>query len=197
MWIRDKLPLSLPNVRPILYGYNTALIKSHSFQSIFDLALALYHHLRANGWMSPTCKPLSFLAHSLGGIVLKQVFLLIANRIDRDGPARQIIKGAVFFGVPNFGMKQSPLAAVVEGQPNVELIAKLEVNSTYLRQLDDQFSGISYLQNCSLYWAYETEESPTLAVSGRIISVYHVRRPLTLCSRIPKGYGQGRDPERF
>ncbi|KAI1778565.1 hypothetical protein F4818DRAFT_304526 [Hypoxylon cercidicola] len=163
MWIRDKLPWSLPNVRPILYGYDTTLIDSHSFQSIFDLALGLIHHLRANGWVSPTCKPLSFLAHSLGGLVVKQAFVLIASRIERDSPIRQAIKGAVFFGVPNFGMEQSHLAVVVKGQPNAELIENLKLDSTYLRQLDEQFSGISYLQNCSLHWGYETQKSPTVA----------------------------------
>lgn len=170
MWIRDQLPWSLPKVRPILYGYDTTLIDSHSFQSIYDLALGLVHHLRANGWASPTCKPLLFLSHSLGGIVLKQAFLLLASQIERFDPIRRAIKGAVFFGVPNFGMEQSHLAIVVEEQPNAELIGQLEVDSEDLRVLDQQFSGISYLQNCSLHWGYETESSPTLAVSNRNIN---------------------------
>ncbi|KAI0097786.1 hypothetical protein F4776DRAFT_658498 [Hypoxylon sp. NC0597] len=162
MWIRDTLPKSLPHIRPILYGYDTSLVKSQSFQSIFDIALGLISHLRANGWASPTCKPLAFLAHSLGGIVLKQAFVSLAHRIERDDPILHAIKGAVLFGVPNLGMEQSHLEAVVDGQPNKQLIADLSLNSEYLQQLDEQFSGISYLQNAILYWCYETRKSPTV-----------------------------------
>ncbi|OTA53967.1 hypothetical protein K449DRAFT_389512 [Hypoxylon sp. EC38] len=162
MWIRDTLPKSLPHIRPILYGYDTTLIKSQSFQSIFDLALGLINQLKANGWASSTCKPLAFLAHSLGGIVLKQAFVALANRIERDDPILHAIKGAVLFGVPNLGMEQSHLEAIVEGQPNMQLISNLSLDSPYLRQLDEQFSGISYLQNALLYWCYETRKSPTV-----------------------------------
>ncbi|KAI1466204.1 uncharacterized protein F4812DRAFT_452075 [Daldinia caldariorum] len=166
MWIRDALPQSLRNVRPILYGYDTTLVESLSFQTIFDLALGLINQLKANGWTLPTCKPLVFLAHSLGGIVLKQAFVSLANKIDRDDPIRQAIRGAVFFGVPNLGMEQSHLMAVVEGQANVQLVEDLSVQSEYLRQLDKQFSGISYLQDALLYWCYETKKSPTVALDS-------------------------------
>ncbi|OTA93958.1 hypothetical protein M434DRAFT_395188 [Hypoxylon sp. CO27-5] len=162
MWIRDTLPKSLPHIRPILYGYDTTLVKSQSFQSIFDIALGLISHLKANGWASPTCKPLAFLAHSLGGIVLKQAFVSLAHRIKHDDPILHAIKGAVLFGVPNLGMEQSHLEAVVDGQPNKQLISDLSVNSEYLQQLDEQFGGISYLQNAILYWCYETRKSPTV-----------------------------------
>ncbi|KAK9413454.1 putative NACHT domain-containing protein [Seiridium unicorne] len=162
MWIRDALPKSLPAIRPILYGYDTTLVNSNSFQSILDLALGLLNQIKANGWNSPTSKPLVFLAHSLGGIVLKQAFVSLANSMQRDDLLRNAIKGAIFFGVPNLGMEQSHLLAMVNGQPNAAIIADLSVNSQYLCQLDKQFSGIAYLQGVQLYWAYETRKSPTV-----------------------------------
>ncbi|KAI8959655.1 hypothetical protein F5Y11DRAFT_297789 [Daldinia sp. FL1419] len=166
MWIRDALPQSLRNVRPILYGYDTTLVESLSFQTIFDLALGLISQLKANGYTLPTCKPLAFLAHSLGGIVLKQAFVSLANKIERDDPIRQAIRGAIFFGVPNLGMVQSHLMAIVQGQANMQLVEDLSVQSTYLQQLDQQFSGISYLQDAVLYWCYETKKSPTVALDS-------------------------------
>ncbi|KAI1643999.1 uncharacterized protein F4817DRAFT_231917 [Daldinia loculata] len=169
MWIRDALPQSLRNVRPILYGYDTTLVESLSFQTIFDLALGLINQLKANGWTLPTCKPLVFLAHSLGGIVLKQAFVSLANKIERDDPIRQAIRGAVFFGVPNLGMAQSHLMAVVEGQANMQLVEDLSIQSDYLQYLDQQFSGISYLQDALLYWCYETKKSPTVALDSNNI----------------------------
>ncbi|KAI1211597.1 uncharacterized protein F4807DRAFT_450786 [Annulohypoxylon truncatum] len=166
MWIRDALPKSLPNVRPILYGYDSTLVKSHSFQSTFDLALALINQLKANGWVSPTCKPLAFLAHSLGGIILKQALVSLAGMNERDSPILRVMKGAVFFGVPNLGMEQSHLEAVVVGQANTELIQTLSPKSPYLFQLDKQFTGISEIQNCLLYWCYETTKSSTVTLDS-------------------------------
>ncbi|KAI1394354.1 uncharacterized protein F4822DRAFT_45648 [Hypoxylon trugodes] len=167
MWIRDALPQSLPSVRPILYGYDTTLLRSRSFQSIFDLAIGLIGQLKANGWSSPTCKPLVFLAHSLGGVVLKQAFVSLANRIERDDGILRAMKGAVFFGVPNLGMEQSHLLAVVDGQPNEQLIADLSPESAYLQKLDKQFNGISCLQDALLYWCYETRKSPTVILNSK------------------------------
>ncbi|KAI1475154.1 hypothetical protein F4774DRAFT_303114 [Daldinia eschscholtzii] len=166
MWIRDALPQSLRNIRPILYGYDTTLVESLSFQTIFDLALGLINQLKANGWTLPTCKPVVFLAHSLGGIVLKQAFVSLANKLERDDPIRQAIRGAVFFGVPNLGMEQSHLMAVVEGQANMQLVEDLSIQSDYLQHLDQQFSGISYLQDALLYWCYETKKSPTVILDS-------------------------------
>lgn len=162
MWIRDALPKSMPNIRPILYGYDTTLVDSNSFQSIFDLARGLLDQLKANGWASPAPKPLIFLAHSLGGLVLKQALVFLANHIERDDPMRRAIIGAVLFGVPNLGMEQSRLFAMVEGKTNAALVAELAPGSKYLEQLHEQFTGISYLQDCLLYWAYETCKSPTV-----------------------------------
>ncbi|KAI1111016.1 hypothetical protein F5Y14DRAFT_454429 [Nemania sp. NC0429] len=162
MWIRDALPRSLPNIRPIIYGYDTALQGSTSFQSIFDLSLGLIQNLAANGWSSPLCKPLVFLAHSLGGLVLKQTFVTLANKTP-DAPILRSTQGVVFFGVPNSGMEQSELLSVVKGQPNSGLVSDLSLHSPYTRQLDQQFIGISALQDTLLYWGYETKESPTVA----------------------------------
>ncbi|KAK5992042.1 hypothetical protein PT974_05438 [Cladobotryum mycophilum] len=71
MWIRDELPTKLPGVRAILYGYDTTLVNSRSFQTIPDLALSFIAELKANGWTSLTAKPIMFLAHSLGGVINK------------------------------------------------------------------------------------------------------------------------------
>lgn len=81
MWIRDKLPQFLPMVRFATYGYETKLFPSTSFQSVPDLAISLVAVLRSCGWSSPTAKPLIFLAHSLGGAVLKQAPALAAREV--------------------------------------------------------------------------------------------------------------------
>ena len=41
MWLRDSLPADLPGVQVLLYGYDTRLLESHSFQGIEDIARRL------------------------------------------------------------------------------------------------------------------------------------------------------------
>jgi hypothetical protein len=41
MWLRDALPLDFPNARILIYGYDTWLVRSSSFQNLTDLGRAL------------------------------------------------------------------------------------------------------------------------------------------------------------
>lgn len=79
MWIRDELPQRLPGVRFLTYGYDTALYGSTSFQIISELAISLVETMKAIGWSAPSSKPVLFIAHSLGGVVLKQALVMLAG----------------------------------------------------------------------------------------------------------------------
>lgn len=41
MWLRDALPLDFPGARILIYGYDTQIIRSSSFQNLTDLGRAL------------------------------------------------------------------------------------------------------------------------------------------------------------
>jgi hypothetical protein len=96
MWIRDALPQNLPGIRFILYGYDTSLVGSVSFQTIIDIARTLLAVLEANLWIGLATKPLLFLAHSLGGIIPKQFLIMLANGNDRSRFILEIIRGIIF-----------------------------------------------------------------------------------------------------
>lgn len=81
MWLRDSLPRdmtleknSYPMARVMTYGYGSSVARSESMQNLEDIAISLYNTLLplANG---PACKPIIFIGHSLGGLVIKQVCL--------------------------------------------------------------------------------------------------------------------------
>ncbi|KAK7749566.1 hypothetical protein SLS53_000142 [Cytospora paraplurivora] len=162
MWVRDTLPRQLPNVKAILYGYDTTLVNNRSFQSIPEVAYTLIEHLMPTGWSSSEMKPLVFLAHSLGGIVLKQTLVTLAERGTTGEPVLQRVRGGILFGAPSQGMTQGPLLAMVEGQPNAQLVKDLAKGSPYLYGLDKQFSGIGSTRGMTFNWAYETKDSPTV-----------------------------------
>ena len=141
MWIRDALPKAFPNTRVVLFGYDTTLVRSNSFQTIPDLALSLVNNLKASDLGAK--KPLLFLAHSLGGIVAKEALVALANGDDRGRQILQQTAGAVFFGVPTRGMETQALLTMVRGQANEGLLRDLAIPSKYLQSLADRFVEVS------------------------------------------------------
>jgi protein SERAC1 len=65
MWLRDSLPSDLPGARVMLYGYDTQLYGSHTFQDLEALASTLRSDLQAlatrdSSNAEPQTKPLIF-----------------------------------------------------------------------------------------------------------------------------------------
>ncbi|KAL6789794.1 hypothetical protein J3E68DRAFT_439026 [Trichoderma sp. SZMC 28012] len=166
MWIRDKLPELVPGVRFILYGYDTKLVGSKSFQTVADLANNLINTLKAGGWSSPSSKELAFLAHSLGGVVLKQCFCMLADSDVSSECMLQKTKGAIFFGVPSEGMDIEDIHSMLRDQPNKDaLVTEISNKSSFLPSLEEHISGIFQLRGMKLFWAYETQETPTVKLA--------------------------------
>ncbi|KFA52172.1 hypothetical protein S40293_00599 [Stachybotrys chartarum IBT 40293] len=163
MWIRDSLPKHIDNTRAILYGYESGLHDSQSFQTIPDLALGLIDQLQTYGWGLAFAKPIAFLAHSLGGILLKQALVKLSSMENESyNSLIGLVRGAVFFGVPNLGMEQAHFQAIVQDNPNEALVDDIGRNSNYLRQLNKEFHNNSLNTKIACFWAYETSESPTV-----------------------------------
>ncbi|KAI3325776.1 hypothetical protein HD806DRAFT_491196 [Xylariaceae sp. AK1471] len=77
MWLRDYLPTDIPNHRIIVYGYNTKLQGNESKQSIEDLGARFMESLAAFRIDTKTTqRPIIFIGHSLGGLLVKEVALL-------------------------------------------------------------------------------------------------------------------------
>jgi hypothetical protein len=76
MWLRDSLPRDFPHARIMTYGYDAQIHGSNSFQTLESLASSL--RILVEGIKPPRNslreKPIIFIAHSLGGLVLKQVY---------------------------------------------------------------------------------------------------------------------------
>ncbi|KAI1453636.1 hypothetical protein F4805DRAFT_469921 [Annulohypoxylon moriforme] len=162
MWIRDCLPRKLPLVRVILYGQDSRLEKSGSFQQLDDMARDLLQSIR----QLDKAKRLIFLGHSLGGLILKEA--IVQLKTSPDGNDYRILKrieGAVCFGVPNLGMEQNHFLAVTKGARNEVLIRDIEKTSNYIAKLDRMYTDDDDLRTLRFIWAYETLESCTTIVS--------------------------------
>ena len=167
MWLRDSLPFDLPGARILLYGYDTQLHGSHTFQDLEALASTLRSDLQAlasrdSSNAQPQTKPLIFVAHSLGGVVVKEA--IIQMKRDKNHQALlDSIYGALFFGVPNQGMEIASLVPMVKDQPNQALLHSLGKESQILRNQCREFPKAFDYQDSEIICFYETEMSPTAA----------------------------------
>jgi protein SERAC1 len=92
VWLRDDLPYDItmeadnrPYARVMIYGYQTGLSQSRSMQNLEDLASSFRTSLLE--LMSvETPRPIIFIAHSLGGLIVKQVrlFLISVTKFSYD-----------------------------------------------------------------------------------------------------------------
>lgn len=165
MWLRDYLPRTLQGTRSIIYGYDTRLISSQSFQTLEDLAISFISKLRSAEFNAPSSKPLSFIAHSLGGILLKYAVVSMANSGAAEVHLLSKIRKVLLFGVPNQGMATDHLLAMIGDQPNRMIIQALAEGSSYLSDLNQHFGRICYVHGIRLISAFETEMTRTAVVS--------------------------------
>jgi surfactin synthase thioesterase subunit len=85
MWLRDALPHHItreadqkPYARVMVYGYESGLSQSRSIQNLEDLATSLHTNL-LELVSATTSRPIVFIAHSLGGLIVKQVCYILGN----------------------------------------------------------------------------------------------------------------------
>ena len=165
MWLCDSLPDDLPNARIMLYGYDTEVAGSHSFQKLEDLASTLRSTIQTlvleeEVQQRHRTRPIVFVAYSLGGLVFKEA-LIQMNSDKNSCNLLGSICGALFFGVPSQGMDISHLLPMVEGQPNEDLIRSLSVESAFLYKQSRDFPKAFDFHDSEIVCFYETLKSPT------------------------------------
>ncbi|PVF97374.1 hypothetical protein CPB86DRAFT_815646 [Serendipita vermifera] len=113
MWLKDFLPDDIPNARILTYGHNadTHSVTYMPAQNIFSLAETFVEDLILERRTDPK-RPIIFLAHSLGGIILKKALALCnAANSDQDKQCIKVSTYAVlFFGTPHSGANGIELA---------------------------------------------------------------------------------------
>ena len=108
-WPRDLLKNDFPNARIITFGYNTNITQGYfpaNQGKIFSHARDLLYGLESER-RKAVDRDLIFIAHSLGGILVKEV--LRRSEIDPDPKIGTIFSsttGVFFFGTPHRGSKE-------------------------------------------------------------------------------------------
>jgi len=174
MWLRDALPLDVPQeadqkpfARVMIYGYESSLAQSESFQNLEDLATSFHTHLLGLVSTSLT-KPIIIIGHSLGGLVVKQTLISLSTSTKLDDKTLlQAVYGLVFFGVPHDGMDIRSLIPMAGDGPNRFLLESLERTNSQILTIQQREFPKAFGHKGRVFCFYETLKSPTaLQVGG-------------------------------
>ncbi|KAM0798676.1 hypothetical protein BDR22DRAFT_891074 [Usnea florida] len=156
MWLRDLLPIFVPNARIATFSYLSDWytykkgIKTTIRELGEQLLTALYHD---RSRMKASRRPIVFIGHSMGGLVVKQALVLASNRSDCED-IRSSTTGAVFLGTPHEGTTIAQWAsflAIVKGNDS-KLLEQLQPKAEMLYDLSHDFaSGYQHLKTVCFY----------------------------------------------
>ncbi|KAM7199682.1 hypothetical protein V8F33_004334 [Rhypophila sp. PSN 637] len=161
MWLRDQLPELVPGAQVALYGYDIDFESQQKNVSIQNIAISLITGLRGIGRSAPSAKPVVFLAHSLGGAVLKQCLIELANTGQSELYMLQKVKTCIFMAVPNCLPNPSELAAIATGQGLEQLLKELQAakNVRYFESVSGMLRGIALANGIRMCSGLETMDS--------------------------------------
>ena len=155
MWLRDLLPSKLPGARILAWQYDSDVTNArHLMRStLYSNADALINELSDIRQRTKSAKrPIIFLGHSLGGLLIKSA--LIRSAVDRlednskPGAIRQSTYGIIFLGTPHRGSASDSLGTILRSiaaayTSQESLLKSIEKESSWLEMQLEQFKSIS------------------------------------------------------
>ena len=169
IWLKDFLPAQVPSARIMTFGYDSTVAFSKSVAKLDDKALDLLNRLGGKRSV-PTkgcSRPIVFICHSLGGILVKKA-LILAHERSSDPEYRDILENTnaiAFIGVPHKGSDSAWWAtfaanalkgASLGTSTNTALVADLKKDSSTLTSVSKQF--VDRTAQLQIYTFYETQK---------------------------------------
>ncbi|KAI1121331.1 ankyrin [Nemania abortiva] len=176
-WPRDLVPKVLPNARVLTFGYDTNIrrpfgkrrsensLENHADDFLFELET----HRRDD-----VGRPLIFVAHSLGGLLVKETLGLSKSSKGRSA-VYMSTKSLFFFGTPHAGADPrkavhhflSEIASKIGYRPNPEIVKQLMPGSKKVQELASGFLELTKDRHWSIYTFQE--ELPHVLFSRKIV----------------------------
>ncbi|KAK3389407.1 hypothetical protein B0H63DRAFT_507002 [Podospora didyma] len=177
-WLRDLLPQSMPGCRVFSFGYPSEFAFSDSFATVQDYSRRLLSSIRdVRENENQESRPIIFVCHSLGGIVLKQALVFAHEDDVLYGNVLRSVVGAVFLATPHNGSDTASLGSIVGKILNIgfatttagtqpkairtDLLDYLSSDSTNLQDL--AISVRNRLHNLTIVSFYESERQLPLS----------------------------------
>ncbi|KAE8454451.1 hypothetical protein EG329_000074 [Mollisiaceae sp. DMI_Dod_QoI] len=164
-WPQCLVPDAAPNARVLTYGYDTHI--RHwtgppvSRNTVYDIAWDFLVALEAERRLEPS-RPVLFIAHSLGGIIVKEMLRRSGSCYLSQSQLHDIFKstiGIMFFGTPHGGADPRGFLHHVAEKAikaagfsvNKQIVDTLLSSSERLRELRDEFSPMAHQQGWIIY----------------------------------------------
>ncbi|KAJ5348541.1 uncharacterized protein N7506_001794 [Penicillium brevicompactum] len=175
MWLRDFLSKDLPQCRTMIYGYNSKL-SSHGVGTILDYGRELMEEIKKiRNTKELQQRPLIFIAHSFGGIIVAHCLVRAIQTMEEDHPAitslHRATYGMILFAIPHKGLVMDDIQQMLAGDKSYlreQLLRQISSNSDILiHQLAD-FKNL--IRDRKVVSFYETEQTKRLVLdseSGR------------------------------
>ncbi|KAK4222932.1 protein SERAC1 [Podospora fimiseda] len=156
-WPVDLLPTHIKTARIMTFQYDSKVVfntSKASLQDTADMLLERIHDKRESLKKedgTPSDRPVVFVVHSLGGIVVKKA-LFRANDVHNKTwhDIGDATKGIVFFGTPHRGSDVAntlgPLANITSsgwGWAKSKFLPLLKTHSAPLREVSDEFRHVA------------------------------------------------------
>ncbi|KAH8649154.1 hypothetical protein BX600DRAFT_110749 [Xylariales sp. PMI_506] len=163
MWLQDFLPEQIPHARIMSFGYDSVLLFGKSVANIGMFAEQLLEELMARREGQAKNRPLIFVCHSLGGVVVKKA-IVKAHEKDRYSSLLNSVRGVMFFGTPHRGssfanwgsvLANIASAASLGTRTNQTLSRDLQSNSVVLQEINMSF--IERAKALQIFTFYETD----------------------------------------
>ncbi|KAJ4267004.1 hypothetical protein NW762_003102 [Fusarium torreyae] len=141
MWLRDFLSKDLPCCRTMIYGYNSKL-SSHGIDTIMDYGRELIEELKkVRNSDELRQRPLFFIAHSFGGIILAHCLVKAVQTNEDDHPTTASLHkatyGMLLFGIPHKGLVVDDMQKMLTGKED-------HPRSALLQQIRDKSDLLIY-----------------------------------------------------
>ncbi|KAL7271956.1 hypothetical protein RUND412_005262 [Rhizina undulata] len=134
MWLRDFLGRDLPNCRTMIYGYNTNL-NSRGIHTLTDYKIEFLKEIaKIMNSEKEIKRPIIFIGHSFGGIVIAQSLVEAATRkaeMDSFTGNSYLVAATcavIFFGTPHRGISMEDVR---------KMLADYDVRNPRLDLLDE------------------------------------------------------------
>ncbi|KAK0716193.1 hypothetical protein B0H67DRAFT_645841 [Lasiosphaeris hirsuta] len=175
MWLRNFLSRDFPYCRTMIYGYESKLLATNinELQEYGRLFLTEIEKIRDN--IDLQQRPLIFICHSYGGIILSYSLVQSSNAhtVDNQAARHSVYKstyGMLFFGTPHRGLREEDFLKMVEHKHPNRIPAVLQIKPESGRLLDQLGHLKDIVGDRQIASFYELKPTPTLsqASSGQL-----------------------------
>ncbi|KAL6821948.1 hypothetical protein J3E69DRAFT_339611 [Trichoderma sp. SZMC 28015] len=167
MWLRHFLSEDLPYCRTMTYGYNSKL-SARGIDTIMDYSRGLMEALKKiRNTEELRQRPLFFIAHSFGGIILAHCLVKAVQTNEDDHPTiatlHKATYGMLLFGIPHKGLVVDDIEKMLAGRdnhPRSALLQQIKVKSDLLENQLTDFKNL--VRDRKVVSFYETRQTRQL-----------------------------------